>query len=625
MSIIMAAHMALFVCAYVAAFMLRFDFEPSSEYVAMMMNTVGLVVGLKIAVFYTTGQYSGWWRYIGLADVLSLSKAAALSTVLFVAVNYIFLEFRFFPRSIYLLDFVSTVLVLTSVRVAVRLLREWRSGRSTLVPSGDLKRLLIVGAGDTGEMLLREIGKNRNLRFRPVAFVDDDDRKQGLRIHDIPVVGKIDEIQRIVEVYDIQEVIIAAPSATRQQMRRLVALCQATGLKPKTLPAVESFLAGEVSLGALREVAIGDLLGRQEVKLDEASIGSYLQGKVVMVTGAGGSIGSEICRQVSRFAPARLVMVEQAENPLFFVNRELVQNFGDAIAYVPIIADITDRDRMATVFAEQRPDVVLHAAAHKHVPLMENNPGEAVKNNFLGTRCVSRLAHEFKVRSFVMISTDKAINPTSVMGTTKRLAELYVQAMAKNSETQFIAVRFGNVLGSNGSVVPIFKEQIRKGGPITVTHPEMTRYFMTIPEATQLVLQAASTGESGQVFVLDMGEPVRIVDLARDLISLSGLQPGEDIEVVFTGVRPGEKLFEELSLGEEGIEKTSHEKIFIGNVAQLPLERLEEAAQMFFGLVDHASPQKIKRRLKDLVPEYTHKDLTDDRRASDNVVPLRRG
>ncbi len=624
MSLIMAAHLALFVCAYVAAFMLRFDFDLSSEYVGVLANTLGLVVLVKLVVFYTAGQFSGWWRYVGLRDVLSMIKAAALSMVVFLAINYIFLEIRIFPRSVYLLDFASTVLFVTGVRVAVRMYREWRSGTAPENFRGDLKRLLIVGAGDTGETLLREIGKNRNLPFRPVALLDDDPRKHGLRIHDVPVVGKVDDIGRVVDVYDIQEVIIAAPSASRQQMRRLVALCQQTGIKPKVLPAVEAVLTTSFGLGALREVAIEDLLGRKEVKLDEAAIGTYLQGKVVMITGAGGSIGSEICRQVCRFAPERIVMVEQAENPLFFIGRELKQTYGDSIEMVQVIADICDRDRMAKVFEEHHPEAVLHAAAHKHVPLMEQNPGEAVKNNFLGTRCMARLSAEFGVRSFVMISTDKAVNPTSVMGTTKRLAELYVQAMALHSQTQFIAVRFGNVLGSNGSVVPIFKEQIRRGGPVTVTHPEMTRYFMTIPEATQLVLQAASTGESGQVFVLDMGEPVRIVDLARDLISLSGLRPGDDVEIVFTGVRPGEKLFEELSLGDEGIRKTAHEKIFIGNVAQLPLERLEEAAAGFVAIADQADPDGIRARLKGLVPEYGFKGTLPEATESGKVIPLAR-
>jgi FlaA1/EpsC-like NDP-sugar epimerase len=401
----------------------------------------------------------------------------------------------------------------------------------------------------------------------------------------------------------VDEIIIAAPSATRQELRAILEKIQATGIKPKILPAVESVLHGKVSLGEVREVAIEDLLGRKEVQLDGHAIAAYVRGKTVLVTGAGGSIGSEICRQVCRFEPKRLILLEQAENPLFFIEGELRRECK-GVELVPVVADVCDEVRIDQVFAQHRPDVVLHAAAHKHVPLMEANPGEAVRNNVLGTRNVARSADKHKAAGFVMISTDKAINPTSVMGTTKRLAELYVQAMAAHSATQFISVRFGNVLGSNGSVVPIFREQIRKGGPVTVTHPEMTRYFMTIPEATQLVLQAASTGESGQVFVLDMGEPVRIVDLARDMIRLSGFTPGEDIEIVFSGMRPGEKLFEELSLGSEGISKTKHEKIFIGDVARLPLEVLEREVPRLRGLVEAGEPVAIKAQLKALVPEY---------------------
>jgi FlaA1/EpsC-like NDP-sugar epimerase len=518
-------------------------------------------------------------------------------------VVYLVMGVKGFPRSVYLLDFISTVALLGAARVGARLLREFLANRGLERDTSPLKRLLIVGAGDTGEMLLREIDKNRNLTYQAVALLDDDGRKHGLRIHGVPVLGPVSDARGVCERLRVDEIIIAAPSATRQELRAILEKIQATGIKPKILPAVESVLHGKVSLGEVREVAIEDLLGRKEVQLDGHAIAAYVRGKTVLVTGAGGSIGSEICRQVCRFEPKRLILLEQAENPLFFIEGELRRECK-GVELVPVVADVCDEVRVDQVFAQHRPDVVLHAAAHKHVPLMEANPGEAVRNNVLGTRNVARSADKHKAAGFVMISTDKAINPTSVMGTTKRLAELYVQAMEAHSATQFISVRFGNVLGSNGSVVPIFREQIRKGGPVTVTHPEMTRYFMTIPEATQLVLQAASTGESGQVFVLDMGEPVRIVDLARDMIRLSGFTPGEDIEIVFSGMRPGEKLFEELSLGSEGISKTKHEKIFIGDVARLPLEVLEREVPRLRGLVEAGEPTAIKAQLKALVPEY---------------------
>jgi FlaA1/EpsC-like NDP-sugar epimerase len=606
MSLILAAHMVLFVVAYVGAFLLRFDLSIPEHYAPVVKSTVGLIVGVKILVFYAAGQYAGWWRYVGLKDIVAVTKAAALSTLVFVAINFIFLESRQFPRSIYLLDFILTVAVLGSVRVSVRLLREALLERSK-GGNKNIERLLIIGAGDTCETLLREIDKNSNLQFRAVALLDDDHRKQGLRIHHVPVVGTIDDLTSAVETYDVGEIIIATPSASPTQLRRIMSKCQESGIKPKILPSVERVLKGNINLGALREVAIEDLLGRKEIKLDQVAIAAYCAGKTVLVTGAGGSIGSEICRQVSRFAPKRLLMLEQAENPLFFIERELRVTFDGAIELVPIIADVCEHKRIEAIFEEYRPEVVLHAAAHKHVPLMEANPGEAVRNNFLGTRNVARAAAAFGSHSFVMISTDKAINPTSVMGTTKRLAELYVQGMARKHEgTQFIAVRFGNVLGSNGSVIPIFREQIRKGGPVTVTHPEMQRYFMTIPEATQLVLQAATRGASGQVFVLDMGVPVKILDLARDLIRLSGLRPGEDVEIVFTGIRPGEKLFEELSQDEESISKTDHEKIYIGNVSRLELDLLEREVPTFLSLIDGGTPEAIKTQLKHLVPEYVY-------------------
>ncbi len=607
MSILLAVHVVLFTVAYVGAFMLRFDFDVPELYRSMMWSTLGLLLAIKAVVFYSAGQYSGWWRYVGLKDLVGVARAATLCTLLFVGINFIFLESRTFPRSIYLLDLLNTVALIAGARVMVRLLREKSWDRLLMRGGRRASRLLVIGAGDTAETLLREIEKNSNLEYVPVALLDDDERKQWLRIHHVPVVGKIDDLEQVVEAQRIDEIIVATPSATREQLRRIYEKCADTGLKTMVLPAVENVLDGKVALGALREVAIEDLLGRKEVKLDEAAIGNYITGKTVLVTGAGGSIGSELCRQICRFAPKRLLMLEQAENPLFFIERELRNEYKGAVELVPIIADICETRRINQIFETHKPEVVLHAAAHKHVPLMEANPGEAVRNNVLGTRNVARAAAATGSRGFVLISTDKAINPTSVMGTTKRLAELYVQGMAAaHPQTQFIAVRFGNVLGSNGSVIPIFREQIRKGGPVTVTHPEMQRYFMTIPEASQLVLQAATSGASGQVFVLDMGEPVKIIDLATDMIKLSGLTPGKDIEVVFTGIRPGEKLFEELGQGGEGLAKTSHEKIFIGNVTSLELDVLEREVPIFRELMESGDPVAIKVQLLRLVPEYSY-------------------
>lgn len=608
--LIAGTHLVVFAVAWIGAYLLRFDFMPPALYQTIGWVGLPAALALKLAVFYAGDQFSGWWRYVGMRDLMALGRAATVSTLLLIAVNLLVLEplavlESSTPRSIYVLDLFNTVLLLGGLRVVLRVAREKLVERRSLQSMEGKQRLLIIGAGDTGETLLREISKNINLPYHPVALLDDDPALHGLRLHGVPVLGGVDQVKQVCAEYGVAEIIIATPSASPTQMRNIVEQCQATGLRPKTLPALESVLSGRVSLGAIREVAIEDLLGRKPVELDARAISETLQGKRVMVTGAGGSIGSEICRQVCRFGPAQLLMVEQAENPLFFINRELRKS-AQGVDLITLVADVCDAQRIDQLLSAHKPDVILHAAAHKHVPLMEANPGEAVKNNILGTRNLVRAADRHGVRSFVMISTDKAVNPTSVMGTTKRIAELYVQAMAAHSETSFIAVRFGNVLGSNGSVVPIFKGQIRAGGPVTVTHPEMQRYFMTIPEATQLVLQAAASGDSGQVFVLDMGEPVKIVDLARDLIRLSGFTPDDEIKIVFTGMRPGEKLFEELSLQGEQIAKTEHEKIFIGNVARAPLEVLEQAATRLREVAQEGDGDRIRTHLKRLVPEYAY-------------------
>ena len=633
-SLIILVHLMVFLVAYVGAFLIRFDFDVPPDYMNTMLLMLPVVLGIKLLVFYSAEQYSGWWRYVSLNDLVALMRAAGISALIFVAVKLLVFGFiRSYPRSVFLLDFVNTVVILGGLRVSIRLFREALADHQTERNAADKQRLLIVGAGDTAETLLREISKNSNLPYRPVALVDDDPNRQGLRIHGAPVVGSTETLKETVERYEIEAIIIAAPSASPAQKRHIFERCQEAGIRPKILPAIESVLSGQFSARAIKDVAIDDLLGRPPVKLDQKAIASYLHNKRVVVTGAGGSIGSEICRQVCRFEPATLIMIEQAENPLFFIERELRRSWGETTELVPVVANVCNGERLDALFEQHKPQVVLHAAAHKHVPLMEANPVEALRNNVLGTRQVARTAHRHGAESFVMISTDKAVNPTSVMGTSKRVAELYVQAMAATSDTAFISVRFGNVLGSNGSVVPIFKEQIRRGGPVTVTHPEMQRYFMTIPEATQLVLQAASTGDSGQVFVLDMGEPVKILDLARDLIKLSGLTPEDDVKIVFTGMRPGEKLFEELSLEDEEITRTRHDKIFIGDATQLPLDVIEaEILRMEESVLQGSrGPDVMRAWLKRLVPEYAFEPspelmsaLDNDTIHSDKVIAIHR-
>jgi FlaA1/EpsC-like NDP-sugar epimerase len=613
-SMIALFHVVIFAAAFVGAFAIRFDFLIPPKYLESMWHLLPVVLAGKLAIFLVFKMFRGWWRYVSMHDVVALAKALVVASGALVLINVFVMSPDYLPRSIYLIDFGLAFLGLSAARGSLRLLRE--AMRSNLAADSDAKRLLILGAGDTGETLVREINKNKNLPFRPVAFLDDDPYKHKLRIHGVSVLGGMSLIEEVVNAHEIEQVIIAMPSAGRDELRKIFERARNTDAEVKILPALESMLSGEVSLTQLREVSISDLLGRDPVKLDTQSIGVFLEGRTVLVTGAAGSIGSELCRQILRFGPNKLVMVDQAETPLFFIERELREEHADLL--VPCMADIRDRGRMEAIFSRHKPDVVFHAAAYKHVPLLEANPSEAVRNNIMGTQNIADLAAETTASAFVLVSTDKAVNPTSVMGTTKRITELYTHALAGQNDTKFCAVRFGNVLGSNGSVVPIFRDQIRQGGPVTVTHPEMTRFFMTIPEAAQLVLQAGALGQGGELFVLDMGEPVKILDLARDLIRLSGLALDE-IEIAITGKRPGEKLFEELSFDAEKLGRTHHDKIFIGNQAR---EGLSELRPVYAALLEAATRDddvEVRKLLKRMVPSYSHPE------ADDKVVSIESG
>jgi FlaA1/EpsC-like NDP-sugar epimerase len=607
-------HAMVFAAAFIGAFAVRFDFAIPFKYQESMWELLPVVLAVKLAIFLVFRMFRGWWRYVSMHDVVALAKSLALASGAIVLINVFLIAPNVIPRSIYLIDFGLAFLGLATARGSLRLLRE--AMRSNLAADGDAKRLLILGAGDTGETLVREINKNKNLPFRPVAFLDDDPYKHKLRIHGVPVLGGMTLIEEVVKAHEIEQVIIAMPSAGRDELRKIFERARNTDAEVKILPALESMLSGEVSLTQLREVSISDLLGRDPVKLDTQSIGVFLQGRTVLVTGAAGSIGSELCRQVLRFGPAKLVMVDQAETPLFFVERELREKHADLL--VPCMADIRDRKRMEAIFGRHNPDVVFHAAAYKHVPLLEANPSEAVRNNVMGTQTIADLAAETNTSAFVLVSTDKAVNPTSVMGTTKRITELYAHSLAGKNNTKFCAVRFGNVLGSNGSVVPIFREQIRQGRPVTVTHPEMTRFFMTIPEAAQLVLQAGAIGKGGELFVLDMGEPVKILELARDMIRLSGLGLDE-VEIIFTGKRPGEKLFEELSFDAEQLGKTRHKKIFIGSQAGTGLSELRPVYMALLEAATRDDDVEVRKLLKRIVPSYSHPE------ADEKVVSIESG
>jgi FlaA1/EpsC-like NDP-sugar epimerase len=602
--LVASAHALIYALAFLLAFLLRFDFSlPESQRLNFLAG-LGALVGLRLAAGFLFRLYGGVLKYAGMKDLLDIVKAMSVATVAFVVLS-VLLGLRGFPRSIIAIDWFLSILLVGGLRFGLRLSREALAGPPLDGPGGARKRVLIVGAGDAGEALARDLLRTHRERYDLVGFLDDNKAKQGLRIHDLPVLGSIMYLGDMVPRHRVDEVIIAIPSASGQTMRRIFDTAKVAGVRVLTIPGVDQLLDGKVSVNQIREVKIEDLLGREPVHLEEGLVRSFLHGKCVMVTGAGGSIGAEMCRQILRFKPRKLLLLEQAEPYLFFIHRELVAHVDDCPC-VPIIADVTDGRRMTRVFEEHGPEVIFHAAAHKHVPMMEWNPGEAVKNNVRGTRTVAELARRFHALAFVMISTDKAVNPTSVMGASKRVAEMFVQALNAKGETRFSAVRFGNVLGSIGSVVPIFQEQIAKGGPVTVTDEKMRRYFMTIPEACQLVMQAGAMGEGGEIFALDMGEPVKIVELARDLIRLSGLTPDEDIEIEITGLRPGEKLFEELGFDAERMDKTRHPKVYTGKLGPHALGDITARVDWLLGLADQAGPDELRAALKAVVPEYAY-------------------
>jgi FlaA1/EpsC-like NDP-sugar epimerase len=611
-AIIIAMHIAVFACSLLLAFLManNMSFSAGENWFANQYPAVLLfVLVVKLVIFGLLHQYSGWWRYVGIFDLLSIARASLLSTVIIVAAYFgvmmtpslsdQFGAIRYVQQSVWLLDMFATVLLLGGLRMGIRLYHEEFMAED----SARLKRLVIIGAGDAGEALLREIHRMKQNSYDVLGFLDDNPAKVGMNIHGISVLGLIGDLPKVCAEEEVDEVAIAMPSATHQQLRRVIQLCEGLKIKFQTVPSITDIASGRYNISQIRKVEISDLLGREQVELDLDLIEQFIKDKVILVTGAGGSIGSEMCRQVCKFRPRLLLLVEQAENALFFIERELRTDFPD-VPMQAIICDIAERPRVEAIFDKYRPAVVIHAAAHKHVPLMEANCGEAIKNNVLGTSVVADSADKYGAGSFVMISTDKAVNPTSIMGSSKRIAEMYIQDLNRTSKTRFVTVRFGNVLGSNGSVVPIFKAQIEAGGPVTVTHPDMRRYFMTIPEASQLVLQAATMGEGGEIFVLDMGEPVKIVDLARELITLSGFRPNEDIEIVFTGLRPGEKLFEELSIKGENMKATKHPKIGVWQNIPMDRQQLRSGIAELAAIANCTDKKVVVQQIRKLVPEY---------------------
>ena len=608
--LIVIAHIAVFAISLMMAFLLANNMQFRSAWLLYQYPKLLLwFIFIKLVVFGFSKQYQGWWRFVSISDLLSILKASLLSTLVIVvlwfammrskSVRKYFSEITKVGQAVFLLDMFATVVLLGGLRMAVRLYYE----EFNAIEGGRLKRFLIIGAGNAGEALLREIHRMKIAQYDVIGFIDDDTAKQGMNIHGIPVLGTLSELVKVCKDKNIEELAIAMPSASAKQLRNVVQICEGTKIHFRTVPSITDIASGKFKVSQIRDVEISDLLGRETVELELDVIEEFLKEKVVFVTGAGGSIGSEMCRQVCHFHPKLLLLVEQAENSLFFIERELRSSFPD-VAMEAVICDITDKVRVESVFKKYSPEIIIHAAAHKHVPLMETNPGEAIKNNIVGTRTVADAADKYNATNFVMVSTDKAVNPTSIMGSCKRIAEMYIQDLDRTSKTHYVTVRFGNVLGSNGSVIPIFKQQIASGGPVTVTHPDMRRYFMTIPEASQLVLQAATMGKGGEIFVLEMGEPVKIVDLARELITLSGFRPGEDIEITYSGLRPGEKLFEELSIEGEDMLPTQHSKIGIWKNIPMDRQQLHQKIGNLVSIADRQDHDEIVALIKELVPEY---------------------
>ena len=596
--------------AFALAYLLRFDFAIPAKEVQPAMVQLTYVVLLQFTLLLVTGIHTFIWRYIGMAEVKAFIAAALWSALPVVIIRMSLPDsYRMWrvPLSVIMIDMVLAFGGLLGVRVLRRADYERGEKRRKAVSarsdgSIESKPVLLIGAGRAGMLTVKEIQNGAGVGLDVKGFVDDDPHKQGAVINGVRVLGRTADVPQLIAKYNIDHVIISIAQSAREDFRRILDICESIPVKVRVIPAMHDILQGKVKISRIRDVQIEDLLGREPVRLDQAEMRSFLAGRVVMVTGAGGSIGSELARQVAQFGPANLLLVERAEFALFNIERELRETFP-ALTITSVVADIGDESRMRAVLAAARPHVLLHAAAHKHVPMMEMNPAEAVKNNVLATRLLGGLAGEFGVEAFVLISTDKAVRPRSVMGATKRVAELVVQDLNRCYPTRFVAVRFGNVIGSTGSVIPIFREQIQKGGPVTVTDPNMMRYFMTIPEAAQLVLQAGAMGEGGEIFTLDMGEPVRILDLAKATITLSGLRPFEDIDIVFTGSRPGEKMFEQLETTEERVAKTRHPKIFISKIASLPDNQIRRALLELTVSVEDGRERELCELLNNILPE----------------------
>ncbi len=587
--------------SYYFAFLIRFEMNFSPAYFFTILYTLPLVIIIKLGNFFHFGLYRGIWRFASMDDLLAIIKAISVSSLLIILSLYLLNRFSGYPRSVFFIDWLLLIVLIGGFRFSIRILKEIK-----YFNNHDGKRVLIVGAGEAGELILREMLRNKDLTYNPVGLIDDDPEKIGLAIHGVKVLGDKTYIPVLAAKQGVEEIIISIPSAGGSQLRSIIQQCLKTNIKFKTLPSLAEIIDGRAFINQIREVNVEDLLGREPVKIDLSSTTEEIRGKAVLVTGAGGSIGSELCRQIAKLFPEYLLLFEHSENSLFYLDKE-IKEISPGVQSIPLLADVTNKEQTTRILKQYRPDIIFHTAAHKHVPLNELNPIEVIRNNVLGTKYIADAAMATEVEKFVLISTDKAVKPVNFMGTSKRLCEQYISGISLNTAVKFLSVRFGNVIASNGSVIQIFREQIKKRKPITITDPRMTRYFMTIPEAVQLVLQAANLGKGGEIFILDMGKPINIYELAKTLISLLGLEPGKDIKFVFTGLRPGEKLFEELY--DRKIEKlipTLHEKIFLierNNYSRFNswTKHIDDLEQ----IVNDFDEEQLMEKIAEMMPSFT--------------------
>ncbi|MGU8966991.1 polysaccharide biosynthesis protein [Clostridium perfringens] len=611
---LMSLDTLIIVNSYILAFIIRFNFDFIMDERNGLILFLPVIVIIYLMMLSIFKMYKSIWTIVGIDEVAFGLIACLIATGIILITSTIISSIYYIDHITVLLAGLFIMIFTIGIRVSFRIYRRMISHGRVLLNSSNisnLEKILIIGAGSCGQLIIEEVRKQNPIKQKVIGVIDDNPSKIGTYLRGIKILGNRNKIIAISEEKNIDLILIAMPSVDGKVKKEIIEICQNTRAKIKIIPGMYELIDGKVSLSRMRDIDLRDLLGREEVILDKQGIKDYIENKVVMVTGGGGSIGSELCRQIAKFSPKLLLILDIYENNAYELENELISNFKNLKEKV-LIASVRDEKRLENIFYEYKPQVIFHAAAHKHVPLMERNPEEAIKNNVIGTLNVAECAHKYGAERFVLISTDKAVNPTNVMGASKRMCEMIIQAIDKNSNTEFVAVRFGNVLGSNGSVIPLFKKQIAKGGPVTLTHKKITRYFMLIPEAAQLVLQAGAYAKGGEIFVLDMGNPVLIYDLAKDLIKLSGFEPEVDIKIEITGLRPGEKLYEELLMDEEGLRKTSHEKIFIAKPGEYDFEMLKLGVNALKKIADLGDGETLKTALQFIVKTYKRLDTENN-------------